>query len=54
MIGIPNVISSTTSLGSISGGTGKFEVVAGAMVFHGSADLGQGTFKDELLGVFIP
>jgi len=50
MVGIPNVIEYDVA-GLISGGTGQFEGMSGAIVFHGSADLGQGTFKDEILGV---
>jgi hypothetical protein len=49
-VGIPNVIEYDVA-GLISGGTGQFEGMSGAIVFHGSADLGQGTFKDEILGV---
>jgi len=48
--GIPNVIEYDVA-GMISGGTGQFEGMSGAIVFHGSADLGQGTFKDEILGI---
>jgi hypothetical protein len=48
--GIPNVIEYDVA-GLISGGTGQFEGMSGAIVFHGSADLGQGTFKDEILGL---
>ncbi len=50
MVGIPNVIEYDVA-GLISGGTGQFEGMSGAIVFHGSADLGQGTLKDEILGV---
>ena len=50
MVGIPNVIEYDVA-GLISGGTGQFEGMSGAIVFHGSADLGQGNFKDEILGV---
>lgn len=50
MVGIPNVIEYDVA-GLISGGTGQFEGISGAIVFHGSADLGQGTFRDEILGV---
>jgi hypothetical protein len=50
MVGIPNVIEYDVA-GLIRGGTGQFEGMSGAIVFHGSADLGEGTFKDELLGV---
>lgn len=53
MVGIPNVIEYDVA-GLISGGTGQFEGMSGAIVFHGSADLGQGTFKDEILGVVTP
>jgi hypothetical protein len=53
MVGIPNVIEYDVT-GLTSGSNGKFKGTAGAMVFYGSANLGQGTFKDELLGVFIP
>jgi hypothetical protein len=49
-VGIPNVIEYDVT-GLISGGTGRFEGMSGAIVFHGSADLGQGTFKDEILGI---
>jgi hypothetical protein len=49
-VGIPNVIEYDVT-GLISGGTGQFEGMSGAIVFHGSADLGQGTFKDEILGI---
>jgi hypothetical protein len=48
--GIPNVIEYDVA-GLISAGTGQFEGISGAIVFHGSADLGQGTFKDEILGL---
>ena len=50
IVGIPNVIEYDVA-GFIRGGTGQFEGMSGAIVFHGSADLGQGTFKDEILGV---
>jgi hypothetical protein len=53
LVGIPNVIEYDVS-GPISGGTGHFEGATGAIVFHGTADLGQGTFKDEVLAVLIP
>ena len=53
LVGIPNVIEYDVA-GLISGGTGQFEGMSGAIVFHGSADLGQGTFKDEILGVVTP
>ena len=49
-VGIPNVIEYDVA-GLISGGTGQFEGMSGAIVFHGSADLGHGTFKDEILGI---
>ena len=52
MVGMPNVIEYDVA-GLISEGTGQFEGMSGAIVFHGSADLGQGTFKDEILGVVI-
>jgi hypothetical protein len=48
--GIPNVIEYDVA-GLISGGTGQFDGMSGAIVFHGTADLGQGTFKDEILGI---
>ena len=48
--GIPNVIEYDVA-GLISGGTGQFEGMSGAIMFHGSADLGQGTCKDEILGI---
>ena len=50
LVGIPNVIEYDVA-GLISGGSGQFEGMSGAIVFHGSADLEQGTFKDEILGV---
>ena len=50
LVGIPNVIEYDVA-GLISEGTGQFGGMSGAIVFHGSADLGQGTFKDEILGV---
>jgi hypothetical protein len=49
-VGVPNVIEYDVA-GLISGGTGQFAGMSGAIVFHGSADLGQGTFKDEILGI---
>ena len=52
MDGIPNVIEYDVT-GFISGGTGRFEGASGAIVFHGSGDLGQGTFKDEILGITL-
>lgn len=50
LAGIPNVIEYDVA-GLISSGTGRFEGTTGAIVFHGSGDLGQGTFKDEILGI---
>jgi hypothetical protein len=49
-VGIPNVIEYDVT-GLITGGTGQFEGMSGVIVFHGSGDLGQGTFKDEILAV---
>ena len=51
-VGIPNVIEYDV-VGLISRGTGQFEGISGAIVFHGSAELGQVTFKDEILGFVI-
>jgi hypothetical protein len=51
-VGIPNVIEYDV-VGAISGGTGRFQGMSGAIVFHGSGDLGQGAFKDEILGIIV-